>query len=139
MLGMAEDLSGLDRMWDGIERVGPRIQLALVQVGQQAVASGGAGDGFRIDPERAQACIDALLVVAGDLRRSLSTLLTFWFEPPGLDEVSINMTRNASEMALRARAYVAAWANQIEATAEALRQQLEAYRRVDETNAAQRV
>jgi hypothetical protein len=115
---------------DLFEPRGPQVRLAV---------GGSPAGAFFVDPERAQACVDALLGVAGDVRASLFNVMMMLFPPPGRDEVSVNMARNAHEMVRRTDAYVRAWANQIEATAEALRQELAAYQRVDEANAARRV
>lgn len=136
---MADDAGDiLGQMWDPIERIGPRVQLALIRaVGHQRLDSGVA-DAFYVDPERAQKCVDDLLVAAGKMRATLLDWRRAYFPPPGRDGVSVNMAHNASEMARRAEAYITAWADQIETTAEALRQQLVAYRGVDEANAARR-
>lgn len=136
---MADDAGDiLDQMWDPIERIGPRLQLALIQaVGHQQRASGVA-DAFYVDPERAQKCVDDLQCAASRMREELLGLRLAHFPPPGRDGVSVNMARNATDMARRAEAYVTAWADQIETTAESLRQQLAAYRIVDDANAERR-
>lgn len=132
----AGDVPVLDQMWDSIERIGPRVQLALIQaVGHQQMESGVA-DAFYVDPERAQKCVDELLVAARTMRKALVNWRQTRFPPPGQDGVSVNMAHNAWLMSNRAEAYIMAWADQIETTARTLEKQLAAYRAVDEANSA---
>ncbi|WP_028930703.1 PE domain-containing protein [Pseudonocardia asaccharolytica] len=112
-----------------------RILVALATPGSGPVAPGT----LVVDPERAQRCIDELGQIVKDLRKTaLPQLRRAALSAPSEDAVSVNMARNAAEMTRRADAYVAAWANQIEATQQALREQLEAYVQAEQANRAER-
>jgi hypothetical protein len=97
---------------------------------------GGAGGSFRVDPERAQACIDGLRAVALDLLEAQQQAKLMAFQPPAFDAVSLNLAVQGGKMARRAQDYVQAWRNQIIQTADALEQQLAAYRAAEEHNTA---
>lgn len=88
----------------------------------------GAAGGYVVDPERAQECIAELERIAGDVRRSLTSVQQLYFDPPGFDPVSTNVATQGAVMAGRAEAYIRTWACQIDATREALQRQLDAYR-----------
>ncbi|MFC5997080.1 PE domain-containing protein [Pseudonocardia hispaniensis] len=112
-----------------------RVLVALATPDAGPVATGT----LVVDPERAQRCIEELGQIVEDLRMAaLPALRHAHFEAPSNDEVSVNMTRNAAEMTRRASAYVETWANQIDATRQALRQQLEAYVQAEQANRADR-
>ena len=106
---------------------------AEARLAAPVVGEGGAG-GFVVDPERAEACIVELTRIVNDLRVDASTLGSLQFDAPGSDSVSLNLAGNGHEMAQRAQNYVRAWADQVEATRDALRSQLLAYRATEETN-----
>lgn len=72
--------------------------------------------------------------IAADVRRSVVWSQQFYFDAPGYDAVSTNVARQGAVMGERTLAYVRAWADQIEATRDALQQQLDAYRAVEQTN-----
>lgn len=97
---------------------------------------GGAGGSFRIDPERAQACIDGLRAAARDLFKLEDKSKRLAFPPPADDGVSRNLADQGTEMARRAEAYIAAWRLQVSQTADAMAQQLAAYRAAEEQNRA---
>jgi hypothetical protein len=105
------------------------LRWAEQQLGRP-VPEGGVGSGFAVDPERAQECIDDLTRIVNDVRAATVTK-SLQFTPPGNDEVSVNLALNATVMAGRAEQAVQTWADQIEATRNALREQLAAYRAVD--------
>jgi hypothetical protein len=92
-----------------------------------------AAGGYVVDPERAQTCIDELTRIVGEVRAILVPGMGY-FTAPGLDEVSVNVAHNGAIMASRARSYLRAWALTIEATRDALRRQLDAYRSVETSN-----
>ncbi|MEK6441866.1 PE domain-containing protein [Pseudonocardia sp. T1-2H] len=96
---------------------------------------GGVGTGFRVDPEKAQACIDELTAVIRDLRFAVTAGSALAFAPPSQDPVSINVARNAGEMATRAQEWMLAWIAQLESTRNGLQHQLEAYRAQDSESA----
>lgn len=89
---------------------------------------GGAGPGFRVDPEKAQACIDESTATIGALRKSFSAGLQFQFAPPSLDRISANLAECSEVMAGRAEQWMTAWLIQSESVRDALREQLVAYR-----------
>lgn len=93
-----------------------------------------AAGGFAVDPERAQGLIDELTRIVVDVRSAVA-LMSLQVSPPGNDEVSVNLAQNAAVMAQRAKQGVQTWADQIEATRDALRAQLAAYRAVDSETA----
>lgn len=95
----------------------------------------GAAGGYLVDPERAQGCIDELNRILENVRITETTAWACQFDPPGYDDVSMNVARNGALMAARARAYITEWANQIEATRDALQRQLDAYRAVEDQSA----
>lgn len=97
---------------------------------------GGAGGSFRVDPERAQACIDGLRAVALDLMDAQRGAKFMAFQPPAFDAVSLNLAIQGAKMAGRAEAYVVAWRSQISQTADALEQQLAAYRAAEDRSRA---
>lgn len=96
----------------------------------------GPGGAFRIDPERAQTCIDGLRAVALDLLDAQRLTKLMAFPAPAEDAVSQNLAVQGRVMADRARDYVQAWRNQILQTADALEQQLAAYRAAEEQTRA---
>ncbi len=98
--------------------------------------AGGAGGSFRIDPERAQKCINGLRAAVLDLFDLEHRAKVLAFPPPAYDEVSLNLVVQGAAMAERAQAYVATWRRQIADTADALEAQLAAYRAVEEQNRA---
>jgi hypothetical protein len=89
---------------------------------------GGVGTGFRVDPEKAQACIDELTATIGALRKSFSAGLQLQFAPPSFDWVSVNLAECSAVMAGRAEQWMTAWLVQLESVRDALREQLDAYR-----------
>jgi hypothetical protein len=93
------------------------------------------GTGFRVDPEKAQACIDELTAVIRDLRFAVTAGSALAFAPPSQDPVSINVARNAGAMATRAQEWMLAWMAQLESTRNGLQHQLEAYRTQDSESA----
>jgi hypothetical protein len=88
---------------------------------------GGAGPGFRVDPEKAQACIDESTATIGALRKSFSAGLQLQFAPPSLDRISANLAECSEVMAGRAEQWMTAWLIQSESVRDALREQLVAY------------
>lgn len=106
---------------------------AEARLAAPVVGGGGAG-GFVVDPERAEACIAELTRIVNELRVESMSTGSMRFDPPGSDAVSLNLAANGHEMAQRAQGFVQAWADQVEATRDALRAQLAAYRSVEETN-----
>lgn len=129
------DDDGLDP-GPGAEIERARAELAAAQVGE----AGGLGvaGGYVVDPERAQGCVDELSRIVEDVKFALRDARQMSFDPPGFDQVSVNVARNGALMAARAEAYVTAWANQIEAARDALQRQLNAYSDVDEVAAGRR-
>jgi hypothetical protein len=120
-------------------RAGSTVRLT----GSQAVLAGlpggaGSGQGFLVDPERAQAAIATLTGVIHDLEAGMAELGLRWTRAPGIDPVSVRLGENMELMRQRALAYVLGWTEQIEATRDALQAQVDAYRRVDESNAGSR-
>lgn len=109
---------------------------AEARLAAPVIGEGGAG-GFVVDPERAEACIVELTRIVNDLRMETTQVVGLRFDAPGGDEVSRNMAKNAHEMSQRAMAFVRAWADQIEATRNALQVQLDGYRNVEESNRRQ--
>lgn len=95
----------------------------------------GPGGMFFVDPERAQDCIDRLRKAVLDLGDSLSMLDLAYFPPPADDPVSVNLAVQGGVMAQRAQTYVVTWRDQLTQTAQALEEQLAAYRATDEANA----
>ncbi|GAA3226597.1 hypothetical protein GCM10017691_16250 [Pseudonocardia petroleophila] len=98
------------------------------------VEGGGRAGGFVVDPERAEACIAELTRITNELRMQVVTSNGFRFDAPGNDEVSLNLAANGAEMSRRAEGFLQAWAAQIEATRDALQDQLDAYRSVETSN-----
>lgn len=94
----------------------------------------GTADGFMVDPERAQECIAEMTRIVAEVRRASYQTNVMDLDPPGWDEVSVNLVRNAAVMAERARAYATTWADQIEATRDGLQAQLDAYRATESAN-----
>jgi len=94
----------------------------------------GAAGGYVVDPERAQECIDGLSRIAEEVRRPLTSAQQLYFDPPGFDAVSSNVAKQGAVMAARAESYVRAWADEIDATRDALQRQLDAYREVEQAN-----
>lgn len=97
---------------------------------------GSAGASFSVEPDKAQACIDGLRATASDLDRAVKVLDRAYVDTPAEDVVSRNFAVQACRMADRAVAFVVAWQNQLLDTAQALDQQLRAYRAADENNRA---
>jgi hypothetical protein len=95
---------------------------------------GGPGGSLRVDPERAQACIDGLRAVALDLLDAQRVTKAMVFPAPANDAVSLNLAVQGAKMAAQAEAYVVAWRQQISQTADALEQQLAAYRAAEALN-----
>lgn len=98
-------------------------------------ASGGMGDGFLVDPERAEAALAQLDQAIFDIRQSLDAFAVPTVTPPARDDVSVNLARQISAMDQRAVAYVRAWADQIQAFRDAVQAQVDAYRLADEETA----
>ncbi len=124
-------------------RVGCSVTLPRMTSAQTAGLSlsvpagpGGAGGSFRIDPERAQSCIDGLRAAVLDLFDLESSAKFLAFPPPAADDVSLNLAVQGGAMARRAEAYVAAWRQQVKDTADAVEQQLAAYRAAEEQSRA---
>lgn len=124
-------------------RVGCSVTLPRMTSAQTAGVSlsvpagpGGAGGSFRVDPDRAQACIDGLRAAVLDLMDLEGRSKMLAFAAPADDGVSQNLAVQGSRMAGRAQAYVVAWRMQITQAADALEQQLAAYRVVEERNRA---
>ena len=95
----------------------------------------GPGGMFFIDPERAQDCIDKLRTAAIDLMETARTLYLAYFPAPAEDPVSVNLAVQGRIMADRAHTYIMTWRDQLDRTAQALEEQLAAYRATDEANA----
>lgn len=135
MSGMAERE---DReLWDPAKEIDrTKAQLGAAQQDRQAAIQ--AAGGYVVDPERAQGCIDELSRITRDIRFTLLEARRLHFDPPGFDEVSYNITRNGSIMAGRFEAFATEWANQVEATRDALQRQLAAYRAAEQANASSR-
>lgn len=100
-------------------------------------ASGGMGDGFLVDPERAEAALAQLDRAILDIRQSLNAFSISAVPPPARDEVSMNLARQIAVMDTRAQVYVRAWADQLQEFRDAVQAQVDAYRRVDDENAGQ--
>jgi hypothetical protein len=128
--------SGLE---DGLEPEIARAQQRLAVARMQESGAIAAAGGYVVDPERAQGCIDELSRITGEVRRLLMLSWRFSFESPGHDEVSTNVARNGAVMGARAEAYVRTWADQIDATRDALQRQLDAYQEVEDANTGRRV
>ncbi|MDT7706085.1 MAG: hypothetical protein QOG20_1692 [Pseudonocardiales bacterium] len=111
-------------------------RLWMAKVDQTGAAR--AAGGYVVDPEQAQECIRELDRITADIRMLLLDTRRLHFQAPGFDEVSVNVADNGSTMARRAEIYIAAWADQIEATSVGLRRQLEAYREVESSNGGRR-
>lgn len=137
MSGVAEgDGGGLDGAAYELSAQKPHNDLAQArhELAMVPLAPGTAG-GFVVDPERAQWCIDELTRIVEEVRLGHLDRWRLAFDPPGYDQVSVNLARNGALMARRAEAFVAAWASQIEATRDALQRQLDDYRQTEQTNA----
>jgi hypothetical protein len=128
--------SGLE---DGLEPDIARAQQRLAVARMQESGAIAAAGGYVVDPERAQGCIDELSRILDQVRRPLMLAKQLVFDPPGTDEVSTNVARNGAIMAGRAEAYIRSWANQIQATRDALQGQLDTYREVDDGFMGRRV
>lgn len=129
-------MSGADESLDAQEAVA-----AIPGVGRwvEAVAApgpGGGGGSFLVEPELAEQCIRGLRGVVEHLARTEQMAGEAFFPPPGSDDVSVNVSIQASIMANRAVGFVAAWRNQLITTADALERQLATYRAADEANRA---
>lgn len=111
-----------------------RLWMAKIEENGSVQAAGG----YVVDPERAQECIRELERIANDVRLTILQPGKFSFTPPGHDLVSQNVAVQGSIMGQRAEVYIAMWANQIEATRDALVAQLAAYREVERANTARR-
>ncbi|MFC4942442.1 hypothetical protein [Pseudonocardia sp. GCM10023141] len=124
-------------LWDPAKEIDrTRAQLAAAQtVKDEAIRAAG---GYVVDPERAQGCIDELTRITDEVRRSIAAAWRLRFDPPGFDAVSMNVTNAGATMAKRAVDYIATWANQIEATRDALQRQLDAYCAIEQSNAVKR-
>ena len=112
-----------------------RLWMAKIQENGSVQAAGG----YVVDPERAEECIRALTRIANDVRATVFAASRFTFDAPGFDLVSQNVAHQGAIMGSRAEVYIATWANQIEATRDALAAQLAAYREVERANTARRV
>ncbi|GAA2540628.1 PE domain-containing protein [Pseudonocardia hydrocarbonoxydans] len=106
---------------------------AEARLAAPVVGGGGAG-GFVVDPERAEACIVELTRIVNDLRLQAMMQAACAFDAPGYDDVSLNLAVNGRVMAQRAEQFVRAWADQIEATRDALQLQLDGYSTTEDTN-----
>lgn len=96
-----------------------------------------SGDGFLVDPEKARAAIGRLEQMAADISRRLSSFRSgSTFDPPTSDGVGLQGAQNAQAMSGNAVAFVLALHDQIVATKGALQAQVDAYERVDRTNAS---
>jgi hypothetical protein len=133
---VSEDDGGFDGAGLEGSRQKPWLDLAEAeQVLAGPVVGVGRVGGFAVDPERAQACVDELSRIAEDVLFGLRDSRMFGFDPPGYDEVSLNLARNARVMAARAEAFTRAWVSRIEETRDALQRQLSDYRSADQANA----
>lgn len=101
-------------------------------------AAGGGSGGFRVEPQRLVEAIKRLDVVLNSLDKVRNSAMNTSFDPPGYDDVSINMAQNGAIMSMRAAEYVSAWIGQVVATRDALEQDLDAYIRTDEANSGRR-
>lgn len=122
---LIEDVGGSETDHAYYARNWATAQLAAPDVGP------GTGDGFRVDPGRAQECIDELTRIIDEVRRESLWSRNLTFDPPGDDEVSVNFARNGVRMAGRAEAFVRTWADQIQAARDGLQAQLDSYRGAD--------
>ncbi len=89
-----------------------------------------------VDPDRAQRCIQMIADIEDDVRLAVMMSGSLRFDPPGNDEVSVNLARNGHLMASQAELFVDTWANQIKAAREGMQAQLDAYLNVEADNAA---
>lgn len=112
-----------------------RLWMAKIEENGSVQAAGG----YVVDPERAEECIREMERIANDVRATVFAASRFTFDAPGFDAVSQNVARQGAIMGQRAEVYIATWANQIEATRDALAAQLAAYHEVERANSARRV
>lgn len=124
-------------LWDPAKEI-VRAKTQLVAAQQAKDVAIQAAGGYVVDPERAQGCIDELSRILREVRQALLAVRQMQFDPPGYDDVSLNVARNGSTMAARAEAYVMAWADSIEATRTALQRQLDAYNASEQSIAGSR-
>lgn len=124
-------------LWDPAKEI-VRAKTQLVAAQQAKDVAIQAAGGYIVDPERAQGCIDELSRIVREVRQALLAVRQMQFDPPGYDDVSLNVARNGSTMAARAEAYVMAWADSIEATRTALQRQLDAYNASEQSIAGRR-
>lgn len=121
----------MGRMTDGLNASATTGLMVTVPPGP---LPGSGGTSFSVDPDKAQDCIRWLREAALDLVDARRILARAYVDPPARDLVSLNFAKQAATMADRAGAFVTAWQNQLIGTADALQQQLDDYRAVDENN-----
>lgn len=116
--------------------LGPPDRNDIRDVLKVQAAPGPLGEGgtFYIDPDRAEECIQALRSVAVELLDSEALLEQAYFPPPGSDQVSVNVAKQAGVMANRAAGYIASWRSQLEQTILVLEQQLADYLGIEQVN-----
>jgi len=120
------DDSGLDRAWSPI--LAPTGSLQLPGLTPAADAGG-----FRVDVDAAATPIAALDEALDRLTGTLVLLRRgFAVERPAEDHVSARIAQNNGLMFDNAHEYVRVLRDQVEAARDALRAQLDSYRRVDE-------
>lgn len=125
---------GGDSREEDIAEANWRLWVATMQENGSVAAA----DGYVVDPEKAEGCIRELDRIANDVRQMLTSSWGLFFDAPGFDVVSQNVAHQGAVMGKRAEVFIATWANQIEATRDALVAQLAAYREVELTNGARR-
>lgn len=102
------------------------------------IDGGSVQDGFRVDPDRLRETVHKMDGVLRNLDAAVRTAETMHFEPPGYDEISINIARNANLMRDNAVTYLKTWRQQVQDTRDALAQSLAAYEAAEAANTARR-
>lgn len=108
-----------------------RLVYAQAELARPPVG-GGLGDGFIVDPERAQVAIARLDEAILDTRRALGAFSFGKVVAPARDEVSQNLARQMQVMDDRAIAYVKEWLRQLEEFRGAVQAQIDSYGRADD-------
>ena len=102
------------------------------------IDGGSVQDGFRVDPDRLRETVHKIDGVLRNLDAATRDLQSTVVEPPGYDEISLNIARNATAMRDNAVTYVKTWRQQVQDTRDALGQSLTAYEATESANTARR-
>lgn len=98
-------------------------------------ATGGIGNGFLVDPERAEQAVRTLTGVIDELEVAILAWRRQEKINAGTDPVSVQLAENVATMGTRAGSWLESWTDQIRLARDALQAQVDDYRRVEQENA----